>query len=244
MKERACELCNEDAAVYCPSDSAFLCINCDAKVHEANFLVARHIRHAVCFNRNNVTGNIISGAGFHSTATCPQIDDSDSLSSSSNSSACISSTTSPAKEYSSGRNRGSSSSVNRKSQSEVKFFKAEAILVNWCGKLGVREYDVVVRMACSVLRVCLDRGTVLLPFRVFLAASMWLGLRLGAGGKSNNMTWQVLKRLEEVSGVPAKVILAAESKMAHALTLRSGGENQKKQLHRRRLELEEGWAEC
>lgn len=47
------------------------------------------------------------------------------------------------------------------------------------------------------------------------------------------VTWKVLKRLEEISGVPAKLILAAESKLERALS--------KEQRH---LDLKEGWAEC
>eukprot|EP00250_Pteridium_aquilinum_P028929 c38128_g1_i1 orf=164-814(+) len=43
-----CELCKRRASVYCPSDEALLCELCDAKVHSANFLVARHSRHVLC----------------------------------------------------------------------------------------------------------------------------------------------------------------------------------------------------
>ncbi|KAI3455729.1 hypothetical protein Pfo_012392 [Paulownia fortunei] len=248
MKLRPCELCNAEAAVFCSSDAAFLCWSCDAKVHEANFLVARHVRQSVCSNCKNFTGHGISGVGSQPfPATCPSCppasaeEDLDSLYSSS-SSVCISSTTSPAKEYSGGRRDAggfdSSSSVTsgkrqRASKSRVDYFKAEGIFVDWCGKLGV-GVDVAVRMACRALRVRLDRWTVL-PFRVCLAASMWLGLRLS--GEKSVLTWQVLKRLEQISGVPAKVILAAESKLERGLR---GG----RQEHRRRLELEEGWAEC
>ncbi|KAG8380260.1 hypothetical protein BUALT_Bualt07G0174700 [Buddleja alternifolia] len=252
MKVRSCELCNAEAAVYCTSDTAFLCWSCDLKIHDANFLVARHIRQSICSNCKNYTGDVISGVGFQpSPATCqscPAISAA-AGSISSESSVCISSTTSPAKEYSVGRkdssrcidSSSSSFATSQKSHQRtvkstaVDYLKAEAIFVNWCGKLGV-GVDMAVRMACSALRVlCLDRWTAL-PFRVSLAASMWLGLRL-AGKKS----LQVLKRLEEISGVPAKLILAAESKMERALRR---GREQQQQRRRRRLELEEGWAEC
>ncbi|MCO5611175.1 hypothetical protein L7F22_065425 [Adiantum nelumboides] len=43
-----CELCQQQATVYCPWDEARLCDLCDAKVHSANFLVARHSRHPLC----------------------------------------------------------------------------------------------------------------------------------------------------------------------------------------------------
>ncbi|KAJ4980897.1 hypothetical protein NE237_031734 [Protea cynaroides] len=46
MKE--CELCNHPARMYCESDQASLCWDCDAKVHSANFLVARHSRSLLC----------------------------------------------------------------------------------------------------------------------------------------------------------------------------------------------------
>ncbi|PIN23872.1 hypothetical protein CDL12_03383 [Handroanthus impetiginosus] len=244
MKQRPCELCKGDAAVFCSSDAAFLCWTCDAKVHEANFLVARHLRHYLCSNCRNFTGQGFSGVGFHPfPATCPSclsdsaVNDLDSLSSSSNSSDCISSTTSPAKEYSCGSRDALSldsfsSAAFGKRRRRGDYWKAEGIFVNWCDKLGV-GVGVVVRMARRALRVCMERWTVL-PFRVSLAASMWLGLRLS--GEKSVHTWHVLKRLEEISGVPAKVIVAAASKLERALR----GERQK---HRRRLELKEGWAE-
>ncbi|KAL5976313.1 hypothetical protein ACLOJK_020643, partial [Asimina triloba] len=46
MKE--CELCDVPARMYCESDQASLCFDCDAKVHGANFLVARHSRSLLC----------------------------------------------------------------------------------------------------------------------------------------------------------------------------------------------------
>ncbi|KAE9592945.1 putative transcription factor interactor and regulator Znf-B family [Lupinus albus] len=46
--EEKCELCEKKATVYCNSDEAKLCWLCDARVHSANFLVARHIRVLLC----------------------------------------------------------------------------------------------------------------------------------------------------------------------------------------------------
>ncbi|GAV80762.1 zf-B_box domain-containing protein [Cephalotus follicularis] len=43
-----CELCKFPARAYCESDQASLCWHCDAKVHGANFLVARHSRSLLC----------------------------------------------------------------------------------------------------------------------------------------------------------------------------------------------------
>ncbi|XP_068303544.1 zinc finger protein CONSTANS-LIKE 4-like [Pyrus communis] len=43
-----CELCRLPARIVCESDQAMLCWDCDAKVHGANFLVARHSRSLLC----------------------------------------------------------------------------------------------------------------------------------------------------------------------------------------------------
>ncbi|XP_073148402.1 B-box zinc finger protein 32 [Henckelia pumila] len=184
-----CELCDAEAAVFCPSDAANLCCPCDAKVHQANFLVARHFRHPLIGTR-----------------------DDDSLSSS--------------KEYSvvAGRKKARSSSSVAKSRPPVgRYFKAEDIFLNWIGKLGVGDHGEAVGIGCRALDVCLDRWKIW-PLRLCLAASLCLGLRA-----KSVITWQLLKRLQQLSSVPAKLILAAESKL-------KGG--------RRRVELEEGWAEC
>ncbi|PKA47929.1 Putative zinc finger protein CONSTANS-LIKE 11 [Apostasia shenzhenica] len=45
---KACSLCHRAARMYCESDQASLCWECDAKVHGANFLVARHSRELLC----------------------------------------------------------------------------------------------------------------------------------------------------------------------------------------------------
>ncbi|KAA8515396.1 hypothetical protein F0562_018993 [Nyssa sinensis] len=45
---KKCELCNSVARMYCDSDQASLCWDCDEKVHTANFLVAKHSRTLLC----------------------------------------------------------------------------------------------------------------------------------------------------------------------------------------------------
>ncbi|XP_012091459.1 late secretory pathway protein AVL9 isoform X2 [Jatropha curcas] len=45
---RKCELCDSLAKMFCESDQASLCWDCDAKVHGANFLVAKHSRTLLC----------------------------------------------------------------------------------------------------------------------------------------------------------------------------------------------------
>lgn len=257
---RACELCNTEAAIYCASDSAFLCRSCDANVHEANFLVARHLRQTICSQCKGLTGNFNSGVGLKAlSAICSSCCsptagfdlESDYLSSSS-SSICVSSTTTK-KVYSdcwktcgfdstmpvndstcefrsgkSTKNQGEMNSIRSKSRSKVDW-KTEGVFVNWSGKLGLPTNDAV-RVACDALTACFDK----LPFRVCLAASMWLGLRFC--GDRLAVTRQALKQLEEMSGVPAKLILVAESKLQRFLKAR--------RHHRRDHQLKEGWAEC
>lgn len=43
-----CELCGRTAALRCSADDAELCWICDAEVHSANYLVARHLRLVLC----------------------------------------------------------------------------------------------------------------------------------------------------------------------------------------------------
>ncbi|XP_010533515.1 PREDICTED: zinc finger protein CONSTANS-LIKE 9 [Tarenaya hassleriana] len=45
---KKCELCGGVARMYCESDQASLCWDCDHKVHGANFLVAKHTRCLLC----------------------------------------------------------------------------------------------------------------------------------------------------------------------------------------------------
>ncbi|XP_075664438.1 uncharacterized protein LOC142634051 [Castanea sativa] len=45
---KKCELCDSPAKMFCESDQASLCWDCDAQVHGANFLVAKHSRRLLC----------------------------------------------------------------------------------------------------------------------------------------------------------------------------------------------------
>ncbi|XP_059456106.1 B-box zinc finger protein 32 [Corylus avellana] len=257
-KGRVCELCTNQASLYCTSDAAFLCFRCDATVHQANFLVAAHVRQPLCAECMAFTGDQISGAG---TLTLPQIcqfclpdalsDDVDSLSSSS---ACISSTQScvagPKRIALKNRRvrehllkHSVSSSLTKISREDVIVptalakmkigpsvdAKAEGIFMNWCRKLGVNGI-LVVPSAAQALEFCLGRVAAL-SFRVSAAVSLWLALRF-CGDKSLS-TCQNLSRLQEVSGVPTKLILAAEARLTRAV-----------RIGRARRALEEGWAEC
>ncbi|KAL2539092.1 putative B-box zinc finger protein 32-like [Abeliophyllum distichum] len=203
---RACELCNAEAAIYCDSDSAFLCWSCDANVHEANFLVARHLRQTVCSQCKRLTGNLISSVGLHTLAAmcsscCSQsaaIDlDSDSLSSSS--SVCASSTTTLKKAHSNHRKSCrfvSTTSFNdssceftwgkcTKNRREINSIRSKSPSnTNWKTEGILVNWsrklgfrsNDAVRVAREALRSCLDKWTAL-PFRVCLAASMWFGLK-------------------------------------------------------------------
>ncbi|KAI3457529.1 hypothetical protein Pfo_014192 [Paulownia fortunei] len=48
MSNKGCELCSNTARMFCESDQASLCWECDEKVHAANFLVAKHSRTLLC----------------------------------------------------------------------------------------------------------------------------------------------------------------------------------------------------
>ncbi|KAF2292129.1 hypothetical protein GH714_013465 [Hevea brasiliensis] len=52
---KKCELCKLSARSYCESDEACLCWDCDARVHGANFLVARHTRNLLCQTCQSIT---------------------------------------------------------------------------------------------------------------------------------------------------------------------------------------------
>uniref|UniRef100_A0A5B6ZN86 B box-type domain-containing protein n=1 Tax=Davidia involucrata TaxID=16924 RepID=A0A5B6ZN86_DAVIN len=66
---KSCELCNFAARMYCESDQASLCWDCDAKVHSANFLVARHSRSLLCHACQSPTAWTASGAKLGPTVS-------------------------------------------------------------------------------------------------------------------------------------------------------------------------------
>jgi hypothetical protein len=269
-KATVSELCSEEASLYCASDTAFLCFHCDARVHQANFLVAAHLRQALCPKCDAFTGYRIFGA--RTPILLPQICHSclppdalsDDVDSSSSSSACVSSTESRAatpkrialddrriREHVlkqsvlgyfteiSGMNENVSGLAMFSASAKMKVrgvspsvdAKAGAIFVNWYRKLGVNGI-LVVPSAAKRLGFCLGL-LAMSPFRVSMAVSLWLALRF-CGDKSGSLsTCQNLRRLEKVSGVAAKLILAAEARVTLAV-----------RVSRARRVLKEGWAEC
>ncbi|KAL0306969.1 UNVERIFIED_CONTAM: hypothetical protein Sradi_6114200 [Sesamum radiatum] len=69
---RACELCKGVARMHCESDQASLCWDCDAKVHSANFLVARHSRNLLCHVCQSPTRWSASGSKLGPTVSVCQ----------------------------------------------------------------------------------------------------------------------------------------------------------------------------
>ncbi|KAH6795975.1 hypothetical protein C2S51_036961 [Perilla frutescens var. frutescens] len=73
---RRCELCKAKARMHCASDQASLCWDCDAAVHSANFLVARHSRNLLCDVCQSPTPWSASGGKLRSTVSvCEQCAD-------------------------------------------------------------------------------------------------------------------------------------------------------------------------
>ncbi|KAK7290951.1 hypothetical protein RIF29_05760 [Crotalaria pallida] len=69
MNSKKCELCKVAARTFCESDQASLCWDCDAKVHAANFLVARHVRTLLCHTCHSLTPWKASGATLGNTVS-------------------------------------------------------------------------------------------------------------------------------------------------------------------------------
>ncbi|KAJ6894410.1 hypothetical protein NC652_028242 [Populus alba x Populus x berolinensis] len=66
---KGCELCGSSARMYCESDEASLCWDCDEKVHTANFLVAKHCRTLLCQVCQSPTPWKASGSKFAPTVS-------------------------------------------------------------------------------------------------------------------------------------------------------------------------------
>lgn len=73
---KSCELCGCPARMYCESDQASLCWDCDAEVHGANFLVARHSRSLLCHVCRSPTPWRASGSNLgHTVSVCKRCAD-------------------------------------------------------------------------------------------------------------------------------------------------------------------------
>lgn len=238
---RTCELCNQEASLYCPSDSAFLCSNCDATVHEANFLVARHLRYSICNKCNRFSTRRPTCLSCSPEKNIPS--DSLTCSSSSAESSCATSTAKPSenniklkkkKNTTKKRRRSCSSSVTDDASSPAVEREGGSVFVKWSRELGLGENgDCVASLASHALVFCQGKWRAL-PFRVAAATSFWLGL-IRFCGLHNQGENQNLTRLEAISGVPAKLILAAHAKLARVFTHRLEFHNSPQQ--------QEGWDE-
>ncbi|CAN4078240.1 unnamed protein product [Withania somnifera] len=69
---KKCELCSSIARVYCESDQASLCWDCDTRVHTANFLVAKHSRILLCNSCQSLTPWTGSGSKLGPTVSVCQ----------------------------------------------------------------------------------------------------------------------------------------------------------------------------
>ncbi|XP_058192303.1 B-box zinc finger protein 32 [Rhododendron vialii] len=263
---RGCDLCiREEAALYCPSDSAYLCWNCDAKLHQVNFLVARHVRCPLCSKcKCLITENHMSGSGFiqphpHQLTVCrlcshkdsSQADNPRSLSYfnfqqlSSCSSYAESSSTPPPKRSSVliDLNRlkmdkivSSSSSVMELSSSTRIAPTSKKAKTSTTTTTTTRESKVITTALRSWPSSSITKNVEhSKAVEVEGFASLWFSWRLCGAS-----TWQVLKRLEEISGVPAKLIFAAgESKLTRVLS----NKRRRSKSNRCHDQPEEGWAE-
>ncbi|KAL8130450.1 hypothetical protein V2J09_019605 [Rumex salicifolius] len=86
MKKK-CDLCSRSATSYCESDDASLCWACDAAVHHANFLAAKHSRVVLCRVCQDPTRWTGSGVQLDpATRACPActVEDNDDVTSDDN----------------------------------------------------------------------------------------------------------------------------------------------------------------
>ncbi|CAA0816093.1 B-box type zinc finger family protein [Striga hermonthica] len=71
--KKECDLCEETARIHCGPDQASLCWTCDAKVHSANFLVARHSRNLLCHVCQSPTPWSAAGSSLRPTVAVCQL---------------------------------------------------------------------------------------------------------------------------------------------------------------------------
>ncbi|CAL9075139.1 unnamed protein product [Musa textilis] len=237
MKQRpACALCGGEAAVYCEPDAAFLCWACDASVHGANFLVARHVRQATCAACHSVdAGCRVSGAGPQRVrpfcASCnpdPAASPSHSVASSSSSSSLSTSESTAAPRAKKPADPRRTATKRRRGVVEE---RVEAVLLSWSRRMGLRSGWRCVEAAARVVGPHLETAAALL-LPVALAAALWFAIKLRKqDAAAERGSWAALRRLEACSGVPARLIAATASRIARV-------------AEREVQVAKEGWAEC
>ncbi|CAL9071170.1 unnamed protein product [Musa textilis] len=218
MKQRPpCELCGCEAVVFCDPDAAFLCWACDASVHGANFLVARHVRLVACPSCDSLDpARRVSGAApcrvrdfcasCHPDSVSPPSPSRSAASSSSSS--CLSTSESTAAR------RGVKTATAARRQRGGADERVEGVLLGWSRRMGLRNRRRCVEAAARVIGAC-RRATSALPLRVALSAALWFAIKLCEGeAVPERGGAAALRRLEACSGVPARLILAVESRIA------------------------------
>ncbi|CAL9079228.1 unnamed protein product [Musa textilis] len=234
MKQRqACELCGCEAAIFCQPDAAFLCWACDASVHRANFLVARHVRWVACGACHSLdSARRVSGPAPRLVRfLCASCDPDHSPPSpshptaSSYSGSCLStseSTAAPPAEKPAAARRATAKKRRRVVDERVEWF-----LLDWSRRMGLRSRRPCAEASARVVAAC-EELTAALPLRVSLATALWLAIKFCEDEASSARgRGAALRRLEACSGVPARLILAAESRIAGCVRV-----------------AKEGWAEC
>lgn len=243
-----CELCNKSASIYCPSDSAFLCETCDTKVHTANFLVARHFR--LPLHTKPTTHDIIASSSSSSSSTTEESTthpNSTDLSSSSSSDHT--------------RNPQPLLTHTTKTRIDIKLRNRMAIqIANWSTKLHHHHHQLlnqksIIPISIKLLELCLTRLPYI-PVRVAAAASFWVAIRITHHRYNNNSQTTIsntsgavseIRRVEQVTDVPGKLILAVEGKLLRLLKRRKRcrrGLAGSMTMSPVAVEFQEGWAEC
>ncbi|KAJ6834112.1 putative B-box zinc finger protein 32-like [Iris pallida] len=214
-----CELCGEEASLYCDADSAFLCFRCDRRVHAANFLVARHVRRLTCPSCLSLAGSgpsaaVVSGSDPTLPRNRPLCSSCapDGPPSSAAAASCLSSddesTSTPPPPPRKPRAGG----------------RTKRTIAHWSRRIGMEG---VAGVAARVLRACSGDGggeMAVVPPRASLAAAILYAAKIcfcRRGGGGDRVCGEVLRRLARCSGVPAELILAAESRIARAVRTRA-----------------------
>ncbi|KAJ6818147.1 putative B-box zinc finger protein 32-like [Iris pallida] len=211
-----CELCGDEASLYCDADSAFLCFRCDRRVHAANFLVARHVRRLTCPACLSPSGSgsaILSGSGSDPNPLLLRpLCSSCAPDEPSSTSSCLSSDdeSTPAPRLPSRKRWAEEESAGR-------------TIADWSRRIGMEE---LAGVAAHVLRACgggVGGMAALPPPRASLAAAIWYAAKacFRRRGGGDRACGEVLRRLEMCSGVPAKAILAAEVRISLAVRRRT-----------------------
>ncbi|XP_057837673.1 uncharacterized protein LOC131047882 [Cryptomeria japonica] len=168
-----CELCSKDSALRCEADCANLCWECDAKVHSANFLVARHFRTVLCCRCHGQTCTAICGAcpsaEFRLCRTCSELGDS-------------------------------------RQNADMKVL---SVLKRWYRALNLSSPCTVSLAMNLVEKGRVKQGNLFKQkIRVYLAAALWSAATVC----ENEGSLPRLKRVEECTGIPVKLIVSAQSR--------------------------------